>query len=150
MIKLVSRQYKFPREGGLMKRLFLLALCIVVMDFVSADANAQTVRHTSKILLKAPLGEDATKEVSMVSVEFPPGYAMPRHTHPGDEFAVVIQGTFELSVEGGETRRLFTGDAFHTPRGLAHVNRNLGDTPGRIVITFVTDKGKPLTTPVGK
>ena len=133
-----------------MKRFFLIALCIVVVGFVSANTNAQTANVTAKPLLQAPLSDDTTKQGAMILVDFPAGSTTGRHTHPGDEYAFVLQGTFELSVEGRETRRLSAGDAFHTPRDLVHQNRNVGDTPGRLVITFVADKGKPFTTPVGK
>ena len=133
-----------------MKKFFLITLCIVVMGFVTANTNAQTATVTAKPLLQAPLSDDTTKQGAMMLVEFPPGSTTGRHTHPGEEYAFVLQGTFELSVEGREMRRLSAGDAFHTPRDLVHQNRNVGDTPGRLVITFVSDKGKPFTTPAGK
>jgi quercetin dioxygenase-like cupin family protein len=129
-----------------MKKFFLIALCIVLVGFVSANAGAQAPGVTSKPLLRTTLSDDPTKEGVMLLVEFSPGSTTGRHTHPGDEYAFVLQGTFELSVEGRETRRLSTGDVFHTPRGLVHENRNVGDTPARVVITLVVDKGKPFTT----
>jgi len=131
-----------------MKKLYLIALCIVLVSFVSANAGAQTPGVKSKPLLKTTLSDDPTKEVSMTLVEFPPGGTSGRHVHPGgDEYAVILQGSFELSAEGRETRRLSTGDVFHTPRGLVHENRNVGDTQGRVVITIVGDKGKPFVMP---
>jgi len=130
-----------------MKKFFLIALCIVLVSFVSANAGAQTPGVKANPLLKTTLSDDTTKEVSMILVEFSPGSTSGRHTHPGDEYAVVLQGTFELSAEGRETRRLSTGDVWHTPRGLVHENRNVGDTQGRVVLTIVGDKGKPFVMP---
>jgi quercetin dioxygenase-like cupin family protein len=150
IIKPVSSQFKFHPKEALMKKFFLIALCIVLAGFVSANTNAQTPNVTTKRLLQTTLSDDTTKEVSMVLVEFPPGSTTGRHTHPGDEYAFILQGTFELSVEGRETRRLSTGDVFHTPRGLVHENRNVGDTPARVVLTLVVDKGKPFVTPAVK
>ena len=86
----------------------------------------------------------------MVSVEFAPGSTTGRHTHPGDEYTVVLQGILELSAEGRETRRVSAGDVYHNPRGLVHEARNVGDTPARVAITFVVDKGGPITQPVAK
>ena len=86
----------------------------------------------------------------MVSAEFAPGSTTGRHTHPGDEYTVVIQGTLELTAEGREPRRVSVGDVYHNPRGLVHEARNVGDTPARVAVTFVVDKGKPITQPVAK
>jgi quercetin dioxygenase-like cupin family protein len=145
----VSSEFKFHLKEAPMKRFFLIAVCIVLTGFISANAGAQT-SVVSKPILKTTLGDDTTKEVVMILVEFPPGSATGRHTHPGDEYAFILQGTFELSTEGREKRRLSTGDAFHTPRTEIHENRNVGDTPGRVVITLILDKGKPLVQPAGK
>ena len=133
-----------------MKRLYSIALCIVLAAFISANANAQDPRVTSKPLLKTTFSDDAQKAAIMSSVEFPLGSTTGRHTHPGDEYAAVLQGTVEISAEGLETRRFSTGDVFHTHRGLVHEARNVGDTPVRLVITFILDKDKPGFQPVIK
>ena len=133
-----------------MKRFFLIAVCIVLIGFISANAGAQTPSVTSKILLQTPLGDDPTKVIEMRLVEFPPGSELIRHTHPGDELAFVLQGTLEILAEGREPRRVSTGDTFHNPRGFIHGARNAGDTPVRLAITFIVDKGKPVVQPAGK
>jgi quercetin dioxygenase-like cupin family protein len=147
IIKGVSNQFKFHPKEALMKKFFLITFCIVVLGFVAANAGAQTPGVTPKLLLKTTLSDDTTKEVFMMLVDFLPGSTTGRHTHPGDEYGFVLQGTFELSTEGHEKRRLSTGDAFHTPKGIIHENRNVGDTPARVAITIVGDKGKPFVTP---
>ena len=48
------------------------------------------------------LSGDETKESVMVSAEFAPGSTTSPHTHPGDEYTYVLQGTLELSAEGRE------------------------------------------------
>lgn len=127
-----------------------VALAIVLVGFGSANANAQAPGITAKPLLRTTLSGDDTKESVMMSVEFAPGSTTGRHTHPGDEYTVVLQGTLELSAEGRETRRVSAGDVYHNPRGLVHEGRNVGDTPARVAITFVIDKGKPISQPFVK
>ena len=122
-----------------------VALGIVLASFASANANAQPPGITSKVLLRTTLSGDDTKESVMVSAEFAPGSTTGRHTHPGDEYTFVLQGTLELSAEGRETRRASAGDVVHNPRGLVHEARNVGDSPARVAVTFVIDKGKPIT-----
>jgi quercetin dioxygenase-like cupin family protein len=127
-----------------------IAIGIVLSGFLLVSANAQAPGITAKPLLQTTLSGDDTKESVMLSVEFAAGSKMWRHTHPGDEYTVVLQGTVELSAEGRETRRVSAGEAYHIPRGLAHETQNVGDTPARIVHVFVVDKGKPLLQPVAK
>jgi quercetin dioxygenase-like cupin family protein len=128
----------------------LITLGIFLLFFISASANAQAPSVTSKPLLKTTLSDDTEKEVIMASVEFPTGSVLNRHTHPGDEFVFVLQGTLEISAEGRETRRVSTGDVFHNPRGLVHEVRNVGDTPVRLANIFIVDKGKPFFQPIAK
>ena len=86
----------------------------------------------------------------MLSVEFAPGGTTGLHTHPGDEYTFVLQGTLELTAEGREPRRVSAGDVYHNPRGLIHQARNVGEIPALVNITFILDKGKPRTEPVVK
>lgn len=127
-----------------------ITLGIVLTGVLLASANAQAPGITAKPLLKTTLSGDDTKESVIASVEFAVGSKMWRHTHPGDEYTVVLQGTIELSAEGRETRRVSAGEAYHIARGLAHETQNVGDTAARIVHVFVVDKGKPILQPVSK
>ena len=127
-----------------------IALCIVLAAFFSVSANAQVPGITAKPLLQTTLSGDDTKESVIASVEFATGSKMFRHTHPGDEYTVVVQGTIELSAEGRDARRVSAGEAYHIPRGIAHETKNGGDTPARLVHVFVVDKGKQLIQPVAK
>ena len=76
-----------------------------------------------------------------------PGATTGRHTHPGDEYTLVLEGTLELRLEGREPRRVNAGDAYHNPKGVIHETRNVGDGPARASATFVIDKGKPISLP---
>jgi quercetin dioxygenase-like cupin family protein len=131
------------------KFIFLIS-CLLLMSLGAPNAPAQVPGVTSKLLLQTTLTDDPAREISMVLVEFPPGTSLDRHTHPGEEFSVVLQGTLEIVSEGREARRLSAGDVFHNPRGLIHQARNVGDTPVRLTITFILDKGKPLVLPAVK
>jgi len=128
----------------------LIVIAIVLVSFVSVDANAQVPGVKVKPILRTTLSGDDTKEMVISSAEFAPGAKMPRHTHPGDDCTVVLQGTLELIVEGREPQRVSAGEAFHVPRGLVHETRVLGDTPVRVIALFVIDKGKRPVQPVTK
>ena len=79
--------------------------------------------------------------------EIPPGATSARHSHPGEDFGYVIEGTIILYVDGHPPLTLKAGDVFFTERGHIHNARNIGTTTARAVDTYVIDKGKPGITP---
>jgi quercetin dioxygenase-like cupin family protein len=121
------------------------ALSAVALGSLAPGANAQSVGVSSKPLLRSTVSGDSAKESVLLSIEFAQGATTGRHTHPGDEFAVVLQGTLELRVEGQEPRRVTVGDAYHNPQGVVHETRNVGDSVAKTVATFIVEKGKPRT-----
>ena len=108
-------------------------------------ATAQSVGVTSKPLLRSSVSGDSAKESILLSIEFALGATTGRHSHPGDEYAVVLQGTLELRIDGQEPRRVTAGEAYHNPLGVVHETRNVGDSVAKTVATFVVEKGKPRT-----
>lgn len=62
---------------------------------------------------------------------FPPGTFVPPHIHPTqDEFIRVLDGEFELMLDGAGTRAK-TGDLVCMPMGLPHAIFNKSDKPVR-------------------
>ena len=51
----------------------------------------------------------------LVEAEIEAGVNVGRHTHPGIESAYVLEGGFELPIEGQPTRTLKPGDGFQIP-----------------------------------
>ena len=61
------------------------------------------------------------------------GAGLPAHTHPHEQVAIVLEGEFELTVEG--TPYVLTpGDVFVIPGDVPHSGRAL--TPCRLLDTF--------------
>jgi len=79
--------------------------------------------------------------------EIPPGATTARHSHPGEDFGYLIEGTIVLYVDGKPPITLKAGDVFFTERGHIHNARNIGTTTARAVDTYVIDKGLPGITP---
>jgi len=55
------------------------------------------------------------REVVQVRVEFAPGVAFGKHTHPGEEIVYVLEGSLEYEVEGKPPVTLRAGDV-HSSR----------------------------------
>jgi quercetin dioxygenase-like cupin family protein len=79
--------------------------------------------------------------------EIPPGASSARHSHPGEDFGYVIEGTIVLQVDGKPPITVKAGEVFFTERGQIHNARNIGTTVARAVDTYIIDKGKPGITP---
>jgi quercetin dioxygenase-like cupin family protein len=79
--------------------------------------------------------------------EIPPGATSARHSHPGEDFGYLIEGTIVLQVDGKPPQTVRAGEVFFTERGQIHNARNIGTTMARAVDTYVIDKGKPGITP---
>jgi hypothetical protein len=57
-----------------------------------------------------------TSYVSIIfETELEPGVMVVRHTHPGIESGYVLEGEFDLPIQGQPTHRLKAGDAYQVP-----------------------------------
>jgi quercetin dioxygenase-like cupin family protein len=122
------------------------ALCALTLTQASL-ALAQVPSLSSKPLLKAPLSGFDTREVTIVSAELAPGAVLPRHTHPGDEYATVLEGVVEIRAAGQEPRRFTVGQSYHNPKDVPHEARNAGGGIARLIVTFVLEKNLPFSSP---
>jgi quercetin dioxygenase-like cupin family protein/quinol monooxygenase YgiN len=85
------------------------------------------------------------REVVQVRVDFDPGYVAPKHTHPGEEIIYVLEGTLEYQIDG-KAVTVKPGDVLFVPAGTIHSVKNIGNTNGAELATYVVEKGKPLIT----
>jgi len=127
------------------------AICGIT-EFVAAEASAQggsppaTPGVTRKILSQSD-GPAPGYMTLLVEATIEPGVSVARHTHPGIESTYVMEGGFELPIQGQPTRTIKAGDAFQIPAETPHAGGKPGDARSRLVITYVVEKGKPLASP---
>ena len=86
-------------------------------------------------------------EVVQQLVEFQPGVVVAKHTHPGEEVTVVLEGTLLLEVAGKPAMTVKAGQGFTVPGGVVHGAKNTGSGPVKLVATYIVMKGKPLRSP---
>ena len=84
------------------------------------------------------------REAIQVRVDFEPGAAFGKHTHPGEEIIYVLEGSLEYEVEGKPSVTLKAGDVFFVPAGTIHAARNVGSSNAAELATYVVEKGKPI------
>ena len=80
-------------------------------------------------------------------VDIGPGVESGRHTHPGEEFGYVLDGTLQLEMDGRPLQTLKTGEVFFVPAGVVHNGRNPGPAKTTLIGTYVVAGGKPLSSP---
>ena len=125
----------------------LIAIFLFAAPLKPFFALAQPVGFTGTPLLHAGISGDDTREAIIATAEFAPGGTTGRHTHPGDEYGSVVEGTLEFLVEGRAARRATAGEAFHNPKGVVHETRNVGSGTARVSSTFIIEKGQALVQP---
>jgi quercetin dioxygenase-like cupin family protein len=84
------------------------------------------------------------REVIQVRVDFAPGVAFARHSHPGAEVAYVLEGTLEYQLDGKPAVTLKPGEALFIPAGAIHTAKNVGNVNAAELATYIVEKGKPL------
>ena len=127
------------------------ALCGIA-EFVATGASAQgsppaATGGVSRKILSQTDGPAPGYATILVEATIDAGVKVGRHTHPGIESAYVLEGGFELPIQGQPTRTIAAGDAFQIPPETPHAGGAAGSAKTRVLITYVVEKGKPLASP---
>lgn len=103
-------------------------------------------------LMSKDLPEFPGKEVSMITVEYPPGSVDPIHRHNAHAFVYVLEGSIVMQVKGGKEVTLTPGQTFYEgPDDVHLVGRNASNTrPAKFVVLLIKHKGAPVLVPVQK
>ena len=69
----------------------------------------------------------------LVDATIDAGTQVARHTDPGIESAYILEGGFELPIQGQPTRMIKAGDGFQIPPETPHAGGKPGDTKTRVL-----------------
>ncbi len=100
----------------------------------------------SNQVLSAPLALADGLEVIISDVVIPPNAAVPPHSHPGQEFVYVIEGSAMHVVEGAEQRIYRPGEAFTIEPGVVH-SPYATEEGARAIVFRVHIEGEPIRVP---
>jgi mannose-6-phosphate isomerase-like protein (cupin superfamily) len=92
---------------------------------------------TNLITIKVP--QAATDgQYAIFQETVPPLGGPPPHTHPDEEIFFVVSGDFEFMLhELGHTTAVGPGGLVRVPGGALHTFKNVGTTPGQLLVTLV-------------
>lgn len=119
--------------------LAVLALALGTLPAMAQQLDANGIGRTELVRHDFDAGHEAIQ----VRVDFGPGVAFPRHSHPGVEIAHVLQGTIEYVLDGRKVL-LKTGETVYIPAGVVHSARNVGDGGAAELATYIVEKNKPV------
>ncbi|MBK1876793.1 cupin domain-containing protein [Pelagicoccus mobilis] len=125
---------------------FALAGLASSLAFGHPQHESDTVPKASELkvdnLLRNPLAGAEGLEVIMSHVSIPPNTSLPKHWHPGEEFAYILAGNVTLWQEGKEDIHFKAGDAAMVPLKQIHTAIT-GDEGVTLLIFRVHQQGKP-------
>lgn len=113
-----------------------------ISALVSFAASAAVER---KILLQQDL-PTPNQSAALVELTIPPGEREGRHIHPGAVVVYILQGALTVSTDGAPLKTYQTGETFYIPPGTVHEGINNGQSTMKALASFVSEKGKPLTS----
>ena len=124
------------------------AAIVLSLSLAGGSLVAQDV--TVRSLLSRDLAGAPGKELSMITVDYPPAGSDPVHTHNAQAFVYVLEGSIVMQVKGGAPTTLKPGETFYEgPDDVHIVGRNASHTaPAKFLVFLVKDKGAPILTPV--
>ena len=122
--------------------LFLAATGLITSCQSSpAEAPREKIKRTE--LQRHDLSVPGRESVQ-VRIDFGPGSAFGKHSHPGEEVIYVLEGSFEYEMEGKPPVTLKAGDVLFIPAGTIHAAKNVGTTNAAELATYIVEKGKQL------
>lgn len=130
----------------------VLGLVVLVGGLGLGVVMAQQQAPATKVtpLMKQLIAEFPGHEVTMITLDIPPGGGSPPHRHPGHHtFGYVLEGTYKIKLDNGLETALTKGQTFYEAPGQLHaVSRNASDTePAKVLVVMLAESGKPVTVP---
>ena len=103
------------------------------------------VKTTSSWTGKPIAYPDGQAEITAMVIEIAPGAETGWHAHPVPSFAMVLEGTLEVTLKDGQRKRMASGEALVEVIDTLHNGRNVGKGTVRLVVFYAGAVGVPLT-----
>lgn len=122
---------------------------VLVLSLSLAGGTLVAQNATVKSLLSKDLAGIPGKELSMITVDYPPGGSDKVHRHHAQVVVYVLEGSIVMQVRGEAPITLVPGQTFYEgPDDVHTVSRNASQTaPAKFLVFFVKDKGGPILVP---
>jgi quercetin dioxygenase-like cupin family protein len=121
-------------------------VAIVAACFLAFPAAAQVYAPGEREqLVEGALPGIEGHDIAIQRVTFPAGWSGQKHTHAGPVYVYVLDGAFEVEIEGAEPNILSAGDLVAEPQDAPMVARNASqEDPVTILLIQISEEGRPL------
>ena len=128
----------------------LLFTSLVSLSAFAAEASppvaaAQVLKAANSWDGKPIVYPSGSGEVTVLNIEIQPGAETGWHRHPVPSFAMVLEGTLQVTLRDGSSRRFGAGDAFAEVVNTSHNGRNVGAAPVKLLVVYAGAAGTALT-----
>jgi quercetin dioxygenase-like cupin family protein len=134
-----------------MKRFSITVLAIAAM-LLATGATLEAAPPASEgvvhLLTSQALPSQPGTDVTVITVDYPPGGSTPPHEHPGYTYAYVLQGAVVSQLDDQKPLTYKAGAMWtETPHEHHMVSKNASvSEPARLLVFFLAPHGAPLTT----
>ena len=127
---------------------FLLTISIVVLSISFAPAaERQGINVVTLVNGKDVTGAPG-REVTVLLIDLAPGGSSGLHTHPGDEYGTVTEGTLMVKIGTDDFKPMTVGQTFSAPPNTPMEVMNTSAQPAKFYNVLILEKGKPRALPV--
>ncbi len=137
-------------------KIWILAGLLVIMPFLTRaaeydprkGARGTVILETETMINGQPIDYLDTERphVTAMIVDIAPGGQTGWHSHAMPVYAYLMTGQLTVKVEDGKTMELKEGNAFVEVVKLKHNGINNGQTPVKLVVFYLGEKGTPIVT----
>ncbi|MBS1186355.1 MAG: hypothetical protein H6R04_373 [Burkholderiaceae bacterium] len=141
------------RIAPVLKQLCLAVALMSLSSFASAlepnaAVKAETLLKTTSTWDGQPIAWPQGKaELTAMRIEIAPGAETGWHAHGVPSFAVMLEGTLEVSLADGRVKRLQAGDVLAEVVNTTHIGHNIGTMPVRLVVFYTGIAGQATSAP---
>lgn len=133
-----------------MKKTFvslLMSLAAALSTSFAWAAERQGINVVRLVTNKDVTGAPG-RELTTLLIDLAPGGSSGLHTHPGDEYGTVLEGTLMVKVGDGDFMPFTVGQTFSAPPNTPMEVMNTSSQPARFHNVLILEKGKPTASPV--
>lgn len=129
---------------------WVVAALAVLGVSAAACAWGDSPGTTVQELITEKLADAPGKELTMITVEYPPGGSSQPHRHDAYVLVYVLEGTLEMQVAGGPLQTLKAGGTFlERPNDVHVVSRNASRTvPAKFLVVMLKGTDNPASRSV--
>lgn len=128
---------------------FAIALCFpagaLALEATPAIKVTPIVKGTASWNGKPVVYPQGQAEITGMMIEIAPGAETGWHGHPVPSFAVVLEGTLEVTLKDGRKKRVGPGEGLIEVVATLHNGRNIGTVPVKLIVFYAGAVGQALS-----